>query len=723
MTGLSLGSPTSGIPAWAPNGTYRAGDVRQQGGSVYFALQDHTAGSTFTQNTWGYVDKAPAQLYTNPYKGNLGVSTHIRAAASAGDMVTIAKRFKSFGFDWIREDASWSASEPTTKGTFVWTNFDNLMSAAAQAGLNILPVLTACPTWANGSGDAFVPPTTNQDYADFAVAFCTRYGAGGAFWTANPTLTPYPITYIELWNEPFGNIFFHGSGAEPAPWNAANGPSPAKYAAMCKAVGTTLHAGSFPQKILICGEPYGYSPGVITTPGFFATVLAAEPTLLTSNLFDGYVVHPYVGPFYYGPWDLPQGAGALQLLDPQGRFDRVIQSARQLAAAGGSGKEFWVTEYGWKSSDSSLYGVSDDVWTDYTIGGTRRLFREFGVTKAFLYTIEDMRASAGVVDAGSMLKYTSAGAPGNVRKPLPAVQRLVAAGDELKAYRDEVLADKPVLYTRLGHFAPVVSDISPSQVQGIVPSAAGLTLNQASLTTAPTGASTLFNGSSGTITIPSDARLSPATMLTLEAWIKCGHVPSATENLIRKMSQYQLQVTANGTLTADTTSGSNQVTVTAGTIPATTGYGITGTGIPASTTVIGVAGSVLTLSANATASNTGVTLQPGLALVSFVIYQSAAAQFNSTNVAEGLDVTKTWHITGSYDGVNMYLFVNGRLLRQTAKTGAIDTGTNLVGIGFQGNAASGFFNGQIQEAAIYAAALSPRRMAEHYQAGISAIAS
>ncbi len=66
--------------------------------------------------------------------------------------------------------------------------------------------------------------------------------------------------------------------------------------------------------------------------------------------------------------------------------------------------------------------------------------------------------------------------------------------------------------------------------------------------------------------------------------------------------------TGTASITGTTTSGSNQVTVLSSTTAIGQGTAITGAGIPAATTVLSVVGTTATISANATASASGVAL-------------------------------------------------------------------------------------------------------------------
>jgi hypothetical protein len=103
-------------------------------------------------------------------------------------------------------------------------------------------------------------------------------------------------------------------------------------------------------------------------------------------------------------------------------------------------------------------------------------------------------------------------------------------------------------------------------------------------------------------------------------------------------TQY-LGVKTTGTIT----SGSNQLTTLASTNAIVTGMTITGTGIPAGTTVSSIVGTTVTMSANATASTVGVSVTfvtPATITIAGTTYSFAAAEDTSTGKV-GVSVTGT----------------------------------------------------------------------------------
>ena len=83
--------------------------------------------------------------------------------------------------------------------TYVFT--DEVVTAAAQAGVSLLPVITYAPGWDASTGGNHSEPARDRPYAQYVTALIQRYGPKGTFWTANPTVPKDPITEWEIWNE------------------------------------------------------------------------------------------------------------------------------------------------------------------------------------------------------------------------------------------------------------------------------------------------------------------------------------------------------------------------------------------------------------------------------------------------------------------------------------------------------------------------------------------
>ncbi len=67
-------------------------------------------------------------------------------------------------------------------------------------------------------------------------------------------------------------------------------------------------------------------------------------------------------------------------------------------------------------------------------------------------------------------------------------------------------------------------------------------------------------------------------------------------------------------------------------------------------------------------------------------------------------------------GTTLTLYVNGTAVASATVTGTVNTSTNILAIGRLGSSNSEYFNGSVDEVAVYASALSAGRIAAHYSA-------
>ena len=108
---------------------------------------------------------------------------------------------KDAGLGWVRVDFNWVDAEPAVQGTYDWTRFDAIVSAADARGLKVLAVLAYTPAWAS-QGDTKADGSNNDiptagTYAPFVTAVVNRYKA--------------KVTHYEIWNEPNLGQFFEGT--------------------------------------------------------------------------------------------------------------------------------------------------------------------------------------------------------------------------------------------------------------------------------------------------------------------------------------------------------------------------------------------------------------------------------------------------------------------------------------------------------------------------------
>jgi peptidoglycan/xylan/chitin deacetylase (PgdA/CDA1 family) len=81
-------------------------------------------------------------------------------------------------------------------------------------------------------------------------------------------------------------------------------------------------------------------------------------------------------------------------------------------------------------------------------------------------------------------------------------------------------------------------------------------------------------------------------------------------------------------------------------------------------------------------------------------------------------VGSVYHVVGTYDGTTQRLYVNGVQVASVALTGAITANTNSVYIG-SWNGTSEFFQGVVDEVAVYGTALTATQITNHRTAGLT----
>ena len=113
------------------------------------------------------------------------------------------KLMRSSNVGSIRAAFYWRTMQPLRNTAVNFEGTDPIVAAAAQAGLDVMPVLVRAPSWATGGNDhTGAVPKDPQDYARFTADVARRYGPGGTFWAENPAIPARPIRTWQIWNEP-----------------------------------------------------------------------------------------------------------------------------------------------------------------------------------------------------------------------------------------------------------------------------------------------------------------------------------------------------------------------------------------------------------------------------------------------------------------------------------------------------------------------------------------
>ena len=191
-----------------------------------------------------------------------------------------------------------------------WGLYDQLMTAAARARVEVLPVLIGIP----GPRVRINRPRTRSDrlsWARFVSGVAARYGPRGAFWTAHTELEPMPIKAYQVWNEP--NL--------PAYWRPSD--DAAGYLRLVRLTRARLRAVDPKARIVLAGLP----DSRLGTPMLdYVRRIYSQPGART--LFDVVALNPYA----------PDTAGVL---------DKLNQVRAYMNRRGDRRTPIWITEIGW----------------------------------------------------------------------------------------------------------------------------------------------------------------------------------------------------------------------------------------------------------------------------------------------------------------------------------------------------------------------------------------
>ncbi|HLH67253.1 MAG TPA: hypothetical protein VKV27_16305 [Solirubrobacteraceae bacterium] len=299
---------------------------------------------------------------------------------------------RATGATVARTDALWEATEPLAPVDghhhYNWAFDDAIARALAEHDLTWLPIIDyTAPYNQSIPGQDHSPPLSDVDYADYAAAFAGRYGPGGSFWSANPDLTPRPVTAMEIWNEPDNAQFW------------LPGPDPGAYADLYLTARAAIQRVDPSMRVLI--------GGLVDPATFLPAMVRARP--LIRGHVDGVAIHPYGSP---------------------GVVLAKVRAARATLVSLGMGSvPLYVTEFGWTVSPPGApdYAPSTvrDGYITQTLDDLGHL--SCGLAAAVLYTWVTPE-----VDPRNAQDWYGIADPSGAGGPTPAT-RAFAAGLEAAA--------------------------------------------------------------------------------------------------------------------------------------------------------------------------------------------------------------------------------------------------------------------------------------------------
>jgi hypothetical protein len=243
-----------------------------------------------------------------PPHGFFGV---VPSALTSSDINRMAQN----GVATVRIQVNWGFIE-SQQGHRDWSNYDAVIGAIANAGLQTEAVLFGVPSWI--SPRPARPPiysrAQRQAWTSFASEIAARYGREGSFWKAHPGLPYEPITNWEVWNEP--NL----SGY----WGSR--PSPRHFVRLLRLTGAALHLSDPSAQVAIGGLfPPPRAHYGVTLESFMQRLYRVPGA---RRAFDALAIHPYAS-------------------RPKGVLAACRQARRLMNRNHDRRTPMWVTEVGW----------------------------------------------------------------------------------------------------------------------------------------------------------------------------------------------------------------------------------------------------------------------------------------------------------------------------------------------------------------------------------------
>jgi hypothetical protein len=252
------------------------------------------------------------------------------------------------GAGWVRIEFRWNEAEPSSKGSYdqnVIARYDQAIDTARAAGAKVLVFVNGSPRWASGSRTPMTKPQNPADYADFMRFVASRYAGKVSAW--------------EVWNEENTSRFW------------STGPSPSEYVSVLKAAYPAVKSAD-PGAVVVFG---GVSQNDYS---FIEGAYAAG----AKGYFDVMAVHPYPGP--NPPEPVWTSNGRITPTSFTG-----FKEVRDSMLARGDDQPIWLTEFGWSTTTTESWGVTQAQQADYLTRAYRLLESYPYVTLAYWYNLRN----------------------------------------------------------------------------------------------------------------------------------------------------------------------------------------------------------------------------------------------------------------------------------------------------------------------------------------------
>ena len=276
------------------------------------------------------------------------VSTDLAWGIPSSAFAPTGQAISDIGAGWVRIEFRWNEAEPSSKGSYdpnIIARYDNAIDTARAAGAKVLVFVNGSPRWASGSRTPMMKPQNPADYADFIRFVATRYAGRVSAW--------------EVWNEENTSRFW------------PSGPSPSAYVPLLKAAYPAVKSAD-PSALVVFGgvsqNDYSYIEGAYAAGAM--------------GYFDVMAVHPYPGP--NAPEDVWYSNGRIGPMAFTG-----FREVRSSMLARGDDKPIWLTEFGWSTTTTESWGVTQSQQADYLTRAYRLLESYPYVAIAYWYNLRN----------------------------------------------------------------------------------------------------------------------------------------------------------------------------------------------------------------------------------------------------------------------------------------------------------------------------------------------
>jgi len=316
-------------------------------------------------------------------------------------------RARKIGSQWVRLNVYWSLIAPQTRphgfqasnpgsAGYDWTALDASVREAAAQGQNVLMLVLAAPSWAQGPGGspsaiemgAWEPDP--KALGAFAHAIALRYSGHFPDPLHRGQMLPL-VNHFQAWNEPNVPIYIQPQWVRSSTGTILPA-SPEIYRGLLNSFYAAVKAVQ-PQSVVISAgtAPYGDPPGVnrMYPVVFLQNLFCLTPSLTPTACpdpphLDALDHHPYAG----SPVDkakLPDDV----IVPDLGKIERIVSAAQRFHHVLPAGpKPLWVTEMGWSSNPPNANAPSLTLQASYVSLAFYELWSQ-GVSHAFWYLLRD----------------------------------------------------------------------------------------------------------------------------------------------------------------------------------------------------------------------------------------------------------------------------------------------------------------------------------------------